>query len=72
MYWIVKIKFQAEDDNGKQIKFRETYLVEAITVTDAEARVTEDLMGSVIDFEIEAIQQSRITKILEDKSQAPE
>jgi hypothetical protein len=71
MFWIVKIKFQAQDDNGKTMRFRESYLVEAITVTDAEARVTQDLMGSIVDFEVEAVQQSRITKIIQEPG-APE
>lgn len=71
MFWIVKIKFQAQDDNGKTMRFRESYLVEAITVTDAEARVTKDLMGSMVDFEVEAVQQSRITKIIQELG-APE
>jgi hypothetical protein len=71
MYYIAKVKFEVQDENGKMKKFRENYLVEGISVTEAEALVTRDLMGEPIDFEIEGVQKSNIIKIINSES-APE
>lgn len=64
MYYVAKVKFEAQDENGKTKKFRENYLVESMSVTEAEALVVKDLMGEPIDFEIEGVQKSNIIKII--------
>ena len=66
-----KVKFEAQDENGKIKKFRENYLVESMSVTEAEALVIKDLMGEPIDFEIEGVQKSNIVKIINQPG-APE
>ena len=71
MYYVAKVKFEVQDENGKTKKFRENYLTEAVSVTEAEALVTQDLMGEPIDFEIEGVQKSNIVKII-NQDGAPE
>ena len=40
-YYIVKVKVHHEDDKGKVKKVTEQYLVDAVSVTDAEVKVTK-------------------------------
>lgn len=65
-YWYsVTVQYFIEDsDTGKVKKYKETYLVKAISVTDAEALVTEDLSGVLSDFRILTVNESRITRII--------
>ncbi|WP_224996132.1 DUF4494 domain-containing protein [Cesiribacter sp. SM1] len=59
-----KIKYQKEDENGRLKNITEPYLVDAVSYTEAEARIYEEL-GSVIrgDFEVTSITKSKISDI---------
>ena len=55
MYYVAQVKFteQIDTKNGtKEKNFKHDYLVEAVSVTDAEATVIGALDGSVMDFEV--------------------
>jgi len=41
VWFSCKVKYQKIDDNGKQVRANETYLVEAINFTEAETRIHE-------------------------------
>lgn len=63
MYFIAKVKL--EMDNGKNTKkVTETYLVEADSVTEAEARVHEDFKGVTFPFEVTSVSISKIIKVI--------
>jgi hypothetical protein len=49
----------------KEKKITETYLVEALSVTEAEAKVIEDFKGYTMDFEVKSVSASKIIKIIE-------
>jgi hypothetical protein len=49
----------------KEKRITETYLVEALSVTEAEAKVVKDFQGYNFDFEVKAVNASKIIKILE-------
>jgi hypothetical protein len=49
----------------KEKKVTETYLVEALSVTEAEAKVVEDFKGYTMDFEVKSVSASKIIKIIE-------
>jgi hypothetical protein len=49
----------------KEKKVTETYLVEALSVTEAEAKVIEDFKGYTMDFEVKSVSASKIIKIIE-------
>ena len=49
----------------KEKKITETYLVEALSVTEAEAKVVEDFKGYTFDFEVKSVSTSKIIKIIE-------
>jgi hypothetical protein len=67
MYFTVNVKVQHDNGNGKIKKVTERYLVDAMSVTEAEARVTEvmkeDLGGT--EFEVVSASVSRIYKVIE-------
>jgi hypothetical protein len=67
MYFTVNVKVQHDNGNGKIKKVTERYLVDAMSVTEAEARVTavlkEDLGGT--DFEVVSASVSRIYKVID-------
>ena len=59
-----KIKYQREEENGKLKNITEPYLVDAVSYTEAEARIYQEL-GSIIrgEFEVTSITKSRIIDI---------
>lgn len=67
-YYTAKVQVQDEVDTpkGPKVKkFTETYLVEAMSVTEAEAKVIKDFTGYTMDFEVKSVTESRIVKIIE-------
>jgi hypothetical protein len=50
---------------SKEKKVTETYLVEALSVTEAEAKVVKDFQGYTLDFEVKSVSASKIIKIIE-------
>ncbi len=67
MYFTVSVKVKFEDDKGKVKTKTERHLVDAMSVTEAEARVVSFMKGSMQDFEISAASQSRITEVITPK-----
>jgi len=49
----------------KEKKVSETYLVDAMSVTEAEAKVVKDFEGYNFDFEVKGVNQSKIVKIID-------
>jgi len=67
-YYTAKIQLTDEIDTPKGVKIKkitETYLVEALSVTEAEAKVVKDFTGYAFDFEVKSVTASKIVKILE-------
>jgi hypothetical protein len=67
-YYTAKVQLTTLVDtpNGtKEKKATETYLVEAMSVTEAEAKVVKDFQGVTLDFEVKAVTNSRIIKIID-------
>jgi len=63
-YYIAKVKVSI--DTGKSIKkITEEYLVDAVSVTDAEAKVTQDFGTSKIEFEVVEAKLSKIIKVIQ-------
>lgn len=49
----------------KEKKVTESYLVDAMSVTEAEAKVVKDFEGYSFDFEVKGVNQSKIVKIID-------
>jgi hypothetical protein len=67
-YYVAKIQLTDEVDTPKGVKIKkmtEMYLVEALSVTEAEAKVVSDFSGFHFDFEVKSVTASKIVKILE-------
>lgn len=66
MYFTVTVKIVTDNGNGKVKKVSERYLVDAMSVTEAEARMTKYFTEqSVNDFEISSASVSRIIGVIE-------
>lgn len=66
-YYAVKVQIRFEDDNGKIKKKNESYLVNAVSVTDAEVKTAKDFTKDSPSFEWEVISvsETKILKVLE-------
>ena len=52
-----------DDGNGKIKKITERYLVNAVSVTDAEAITTKEFGMGLSDFEVKEVKKSRIVDV---------
>ena len=63
MYYVTKVSVSHTDPNsGKVKKVTEQYLVDAVSVTDAEVIITKALQGE--DFEVKSVTASKIISVL--------
>ena len=66
-YYVAKVKIAT--DTPKGVKWQsETYLVDALTVTHAEAQVNEDFKDSGVEFEVKSVSNSQICKVIESST----
>lgn len=64
-YYVVKVEFRVEDEHGKIKKQKCSYLVDACSVTEAEARMTKKLTDDgENDFEIKSAVCSPIVDVI--------
>ena len=67
-YYTAKVQLTTLVDTPKGTKEKkatEIYLVEALSVTEAEAKVVKDFGNSTLDFEVKAVNNSKIITIIE-------
>jgi hypothetical protein len=64
IYHTVSVKVKYEDDKGKIKTRTERYLVDAMSVTEAEARTVKFLGTQFNDYEIVSASQSRILHVI--------
>ena len=59
-----KVIYVKIDDDGREVKASESYLLDAVSFTDAEARITEQLRTMIRgEFIVDKISKSRIVEI---------
>ena len=63
-YWQVTVQLEHENDRGRIQKVRELYLVDAISATEAEAKIYVEFEGEA-NFTVVGVNQSKILKVLE-------
>ncbi len=64
-FFQVKVQFTTEDDRGKVKKQNVNYLVDAQSVTEAEARVVKFLTDEdETNFEVKAASESKIAQVI--------
>lgn len=64
-YYNAKVKVTTEDDRGKLKTRSELYLVDALSVTEAEAKVYKDFEGFTDDWEVVSVAQTKVVKVIE-------
>lgn len=65
IYWQVTVKIKTEDDKGKVKKTTEQYLVDAVSATDAEAKIYKDFESDSLEFEVTGVRKSNIIRVIE-------
>ena len=71
MYYLGKVEFITTIDtkNGtREKKSRVQYFVNAMSCTEAEAKIVDNLKDSVSDYEIKSVSQSKIIEVFEHKA----
>jgi hypothetical protein len=64
-YYLGKIQFETIDDNnGRVKKTKEQYLVEAQTISDAEAKLNEMFKDTMAEFTVISVSESPIMGIV--------
>jgi hypothetical protein len=64
-YFNVKVQFRTEDERGKVKKENINYLVDAQSVTEAEARTVEYLLSHDEEaFEVKAASEAKIAGVI--------
>ena len=64
-YYKAKVKVITQDDKGRQKKNVEEYLVNAVSVTDAETKVHEEFKNDSVEFEVTSVLETRIIKVID-------
>ena len=71
-YFNASVKFKRESDKGKIKVVTERYLVDAMSVTEAEARVVEFLEGCIDEYQISSVSESKIIEVIKANADGSE
>jgi hypothetical protein len=63
-FYISKVQFEISNNDGKIKKQSRTYVVEAVSVTDAETKLHGYLKNSVEPFEVKTVAESKILDVI--------
>lgn len=67
--WIeVKVRYEKMTESGKTVKVTDPYLVDAVSCTEAEARVVEEITSFVNDFNVLSVNKTKISEIFWDET----
>lgn len=67
-WYSCKVKYQKVDQQGNQIKAIDTYLIQAISYTDAETRLYEIMDQMIrVEFQVVAISKANFEDILDNE-----
>lgn len=67
--WIeVKVRYEKMTESGKTVKVTDPYLVDALSCTEAEARVVEEITPFVNDFNVLSVNKTKISEIFWDET----
>ncbi|MDB4339192.1 DUF4494 family protein [bacterium] len=64
-YYISTVKVKDENERGRITSTNEVYCVEAESVTEAEAKVVREFEGAGVEYQVKAVKESKIIKILD-------
>ena len=66
-YFQATVEILDMNDKGKQTKTKELYLIDAVSVMDAEVKVTKmfEDEGSQVDFQVKSVRETKILQVIE-------
>ena len=64
-YWQVTVQLEHENDRGRIQRVKELYLVDAVSATEAEAKIYKEFDGEP-NFSVVGVNQSKILKVIEE------
>jgi hypothetical protein len=65
-WYKAKVAYSKEDEQGRARNVTEEYLMDALSFTEAEAKIHEEMKARVMgSFQVKAITKSRITDVFE-------
>ncbi len=65
MYYIAKVKFETIDDKtGRPRKIYEQYVVDAMSISEAEEKLKAKFKDSIAEFSVVSVQESKIMGII--------
>ena len=68
-YFECKISYEKTMENGKEKKTTEPYLVDALSFTEAEARIFEEVKPFIPgEFEVKSIRKYKVSELVFDES----
>ena len=62
-WYLGKIKYQQEQENGALKTISEAYLVDAVSYTDAEARIYRIVADNTPDFQISSLTKMKLSDV---------
>lgn len=67
MYFQVTVEIVDMNEKGKQTKTREQYLVDSMSVTEAEAKINKlfEDEGMSTDFQVKSVKETKILQVIE-------
>ena len=65
-FYLAKVQFEITHENGKVKKQSRSYMVNAVSVTDAEVRINKYLSTCVDPFEVKTISESKIVDFINE------
>ncbi len=66
MFYEVQVEVEFESDSGRIKKVKEYYLVAAVSVTDAEAKIYKEFEGEQNDWDVKMVKESKIRKVVDN------
>jgi hypothetical protein len=66
-FYFAKVQFEFTGENGKVKKQSKTYIVDAVSVTDAEVQVNKYLSSCPDPFEVKTISESKIVDYIHEQ-----
>ena len=65
-YFQATVEILDFNDKGKQIRNKELYLVDAVSVTEAEVKVTKmfENEGAKVDFQVKSVRETKILQVI--------
>lgn len=68
-FFETKVKYSIVSESGSEKKVSESYIVDAVSFTETEARITKEMQPFINDgFEITAIKKANYTDLIEDST----